>query len=81
MLLNIPAIISNFLKVDISDVKKRLQVLSLSELVDLLQYIRDDNYDGAFKIYSGSAVWNSKKLSVVYMLACQLETNSSLIVW
>lgn len=56
MLLNIPAIISNFLKVDISDVKKRLQVMSLTELVDLLQFIRNDDYEGAFKIYSGSAV-------------------------
>jgi hypothetical protein len=56
MLNSIPIVISNFLDKDIDEVKSKIKEMSLSELVELIQAIRDNNKEEAFKIYSGSSV-------------------------
>lgn len=54
--MNVVQTISNYLEIEESDVKDQLVNLSLSEVVDLLQAIRDDNYKKAFNIITGSAI-------------------------
>lgn len=54
--MNVIKTISNYLNISEEQVREQIVQLSLSEVTDLLQAIRDDNYRKAFNIITGSAV-------------------------
>lgn len=54
--MNVVNTISKYLEIDEQEVKDQLVNLSLTEVVELLQAIRDDNYKKAFNIITGSAI-------------------------
>lgn len=54
--LQIPHTISTYLDIEIGEVKRRIPSMSVSEMYRLVQAIREDDKEQAFKIYSGSAL-------------------------